>query len=54
MYWHVTFYNEKVEEETISFPKGILANLLHVIEMMFHFGPALGKPIQRITWRGPF
>ncbi len=44
MDWHVTFYNEKVEEQTLSFPKGILANLLHIIEMMLQFGPALGRP----------
>ena len=44
MDWHVTFYNQKVEDETLSFPKGILANLLHVIEMMLQFGPALGRP----------
>jgi len=44
MNWHVTFYNEKVEEKTLSFPKGILANFLHIVEMMEEYGPALGKP----------
>ena len=42
--WRITFFNEKVEEETLSFPVGILANLLHVFEMVEEFGPALGRP----------
>ena len=44
MNWHVTFYNEKVEKKTLSFPRGILANFLHIIEMMEEYGPTLGKP----------
>ena len=44
MKWRITFYNEKVEEETLSFPKGILANFIHIAEMIEEFGPALGKP----------
>ena len=54
MNWHVTFYNEKVEEQTLSFPKGILANLLHIIEMMLQFGPALGKPYTEALGDGLF
>jgi phage-related protein len=44
MNWHVTFYNEKVEKKTLSFPKGILANFLHIVEMIEEYGPSLGKP----------
>ena len=44
MKWQVTFYNEKVEEETLGFPKSILANFVHIVEMIEDFGPALGKP----------
>ncbi len=54
MGWHVTFYNEKVEDKTLSFPKGILANLLHIIEMMLQFGPALGKPYTESLGEGLF
>ncbi|MBU2644586.1 type II toxin-antitoxin system RelE/ParE family toxin [bacterium] len=28
----------------MSFPPGILANLLHILEMIEEYGPALGKP----------
>ena len=54
MDWHVTFYNEKVEDETLFFPKGILANLLHIIEMMLQFGPELGKPYTESLGEGLF
>ena len=44
MSWKVTFFDRKVEEETLGFPAGILANLLHILEMIEEFGPAIGKP----------
>jgi len=44
MVWKITFYSEKVERETLDFPAGILANLLHIMEMMEELGPNLGKP----------
>ena len=30
--------------QTLSFPSGILANLLHILGMIEEFGPAIGKP----------
>lgn len=44
MAWKVTFLNEKVEKETLEFPPGILADLLHILEMIEALGPNLGKP----------
>ena len=44
MSWKITFFNQKVEAETLAFPAGILANLLHILELIEDFGPALGKP----------
>jgi phage-related protein len=44
MSWKITFFNQKVETEVLAFPAGILANLLHILEMIEEFGPALGKP----------
>jgi hypothetical protein len=44
MTWKITFFNKKVEQETLSFPPGILANLLHILDMIEEYGPALGKP----------
>jgi phage-related protein len=44
MSWMITFFNSKVEEETLAFPAGILANFLHITEIIEEFGPNIGKP----------
>ena len=44
MKWKITFYSEKVETLTLKFPAGILANFLHVAEMMEDLGSILGRP----------
>ena len=54
MNWQVTFYNEKVEKKTLSFPKRILANFLHIVEMMEEYGPSLGKPYTASIGNGLF
>ena len=54
MKWLITFYNHKVEKETLSFPKGILANFLHIAEMIEKFGPALGAPYTKPFGEGLF
>jgi len=42
--WRITFYSEKVESQTLGFPAGILANFLHIVEMIEDLGPNLGRP----------
>lgn len=54
MQWQITFYSAKVEKETLSFPKGILANLLHILEMIEELGPDLGKPYTAPMGKGLF
>jgi len=58
MEWHISFYNQKVESETLSFPKGILANFLHIAEMIAEMieecGPALGLPYTKSLGNGLF
>lgn len=54
MKWHITFYNQKVEAQILSFPKGILANFLHIAEMMEELGPALGVPYTKPLGDGLF
>lgn len=44
MAWSISFYSEKVEEETLALPAGILANLLRITELIEEFGPNLGRP----------
>ncbi len=54
MTWTVTFYNEKVENQTLELPTGILANLLHIIELVEEFGPSLGRPHTAPLGKGLF
>jgi phage-related protein len=54
MSWKITFFSNKVEEEVLLFPDGILANLLHIFEMIEEFGPALGKPHTATMGEGLF
>jgi len=54
MEWNISFYNQKVESETLSFPKGILANFLHIAEMIEECGPALGLPYTKALGNGLF
>ena len=44
MKWKITFFNDKVEAQTLKLPTGILANFLHIVEMIENMGPNLGKP----------
>lgn len=44
MSWKISFFNRKVEAEALGLPTGILANFLHILELIEDFGPALGKP----------
>ena len=54
MKWQITFFNNKVESETTSFPPGISANFLHIAEMIEEFGPALGIPYTKALKDGLF
>lgn len=54
MNWKVTFYSEKVEQETLALPKGILANFLRIAEMVEEFGPDLGRPHTAPLGKGLF
>ena len=54
MKWQITFYSDKVEQETLNFPPGILANFLHIAEMIEEFGPTIGKPYTAPMGRGLF
>jgi len=42
--WKVTFFNNRVRQETFALPDGILGDLLHILELIAQHGPNLGKP----------
>ena len=54
MEFKVVFLNNKVEKDTLNFPKGILANFLHVVEMIEEFGLSLGMPYTSKVEKGLF
>ena len=54
MNWKVSFFNEKVSKATLAFPKGVLANFLHIVEMIEQFGPSLGMPYTKAFGKGLF
>ncbi len=54
MTWRVTFYSEKVEDQTLALPAGILANLLHILELAEEFGPSIGRPHTAPLGKGLF
>ena len=54
MNWKITFYSDKVEQQTLNFPKGILANFIHIADMIEQFGPALDRPYTAPMGNGLF
>ena len=54
MKWNVTFFSLKVEQETLGFPPSILADLLHILEMIEEKGPELGLPYTAPVGSGLF
>jgi len=54
MKWKITFFNAKVERKTLSFPVSILANFVHIVEMIEDLGPSLGKPYTAPMGKGLF
>ncbi|MBE0584051.1 MAG: type II toxin-antitoxin system RelE/ParE family toxin [Desulfofustis sp.] len=54
MKWHITFYSEKVEAETLSLPPGIVVNFLHIAELIEEFGASLGLPYTKALGDGLF
>lgn len=54
MKWKITFYSKKVEQETLHFTPGILANFLHIVEMIEEFGVTIGKPYLAFIGDGLF
>lgn len=44
MTWTISFYSDKVKDETLALPAGILANFLRIAELIEEFGPDIGRP----------
>ena len=44
MKWHIKYYNQKLEEEILNLPDGLLARYLRLTDLMCEFGANLGMP----------
>ena len=42
--WKITFFNKKVEKDTLNLPKSIISDLLNIFDMVEKIGPNLGRP----------
>ncbi|MCH8172549.1 MAG: type II toxin-antitoxin system RelE/ParE family toxin [Proteobacteria bacterium] len=54
MKWTIIFYSTKVEKRTLALLTSILANLIHILEMVEEFGPSLGRPHTAPLGKGLF
>ena len=54
MTWTISFYSERVRAETLGLPAGMLANLLHILELVEEFGPSIGRPHTAPLGKGLF
>ncbi len=54
MGWSIEFFNEEVEEETLSLPPKILAKLIHIFELIESVGARLGEPYTKPLGNGLF
>jgi phage-related protein len=52
--WQVRFFSERVEEEILALPDGLLARFLRCAERMEAYGPDLGMPHTRSMGKGLF
>ena len=44
MNWRITFYNKKVKKQVFALPENVLANFLHIAELIEEHGPKTGMP----------
>ena len=52
--WKITFFNDRLEEEVLTFPPGFLARYLRYAERMEIYGPDLGMPHTKALGGGLF
>lgn len=54
MKWQIKYYNEKLEEEILNLPDGLLARYLRLTDLMIEFGANLGLPHTKPLEKGLF
>lgn len=54
MKWQIKYYNQKLENEILNLPEGLLARYLHLTDLMLEFGSNLGLPHTKAIDNGLF
>lgn len=54
MVWRVAFYSDRLEEDLLALPAGLVARFVKYAEKMEFFGPDLGMPHMRAMGSGLF
>ncbi len=54
MKWNITYYNERVEQAILNWPKKLLAKYLRIMDLMEMDGPDLGMPFTKPMGEGLF
>lgn len=54
MNWAVLYYSERVRERVFDLPAGIIADYLHLLELLQEFGANLRLPHSRALGNGLF
>lgn len=54
MEWEITYFSEAVQNQIMSFPKGMQARYLQLVRRMVMFGPNLRMPHTRAFGEGLF
>jgi phage-related protein len=54
MKWQILYYNQKLADEILSLPEGLLARYLRLTDLMLEFGSNLGLPHTKAIDNGIF
>ena len=54
MRWKIKYYNQKLENEILKLPAGLLARYLRLSDLLIEFGSNLGLPHTRKIEKGLF
>ena len=54
MKWEIKYHNEKLQDEVLKLPPGILTRYFHCTDRMVEFGPDSGMPHTQAMSMGLF
>lgn len=54
MTWEIEYHDQKLQEDVLALPAGLLARYFHLTDRMIEYGPDLGMPHTRAMGSGLF